>query len=97
MDPNVISRSDWSDIGDFLFGLLFVPGMMILAAIFMLTAHAIIPSLVASGHIPQEFLKLRGPIYTLVLISFLASIAFLVFVAINADNSFGEIWSRWWQ
>ena len=97
MDPDFISNSDWSDIGDFLFGLLFIPGMMILAATFLLTAHAIIPSLVASGHIPREFQKLRGPIYTLSFVSLLAVIAFLVFVAINADNSFGEVWSRWWQ
>ena len=96
MDPNFVTRSDWADIGDFLLGLLFVPGLMIAFAFSMLTAHALIPSLVSSGHIPGDFDKLRPVFYIIAFASMLGMIAYIVFVAINADNSFGEIWPRWW-
>ncbi|MEE9198616.1 MAG: hypothetical protein V3U26_02340 [Dehalococcoidia bacterium] len=96
MDPNFITRSDWADIGDFLLGLLFVPGLMIAFAFSMLIAHALIPSLVASGHIPQDYNKLRPVFYIIAFAALLGVISYVVFVALNADNSFGEVWSRWW-
>ena len=55
MDPNFITRSDWADIGEFLLGLLFIPGLMIVFAFSMLTAHALIPSLVAWRAPPDRF------------------------------------------
>ena len=96
MDPNFITSADWSDIGDFLLGLLFIPGLAILFALSILVAHGIIPSLVASGHLPQDYEKARPVFYTIGLASLLGVIAYVAFVAINADNSFGEVWSRWW-
>ena len=96
MDPNFIARSDWYNIGDFLFGLLFVPGLTIIAAMLMLMAHAIIPSLVTSGHAPQQLLKLRVPLYGLASVTSIAIIVVIVFVASQARSSFGEVYSRWW-
>lgn len=96
MDPNFITRADWSDIGDFLLGLLFIPGLAIVFAFSILTAHAIIPSLVASGHIPEDFQKTRPVFYAIGFAALLGVISYIVFVGITADDSFGEVWSRWW-
>lgn len=97
MDPNFITRSDWADIGEFLLGLLFIPGLMIVFAFSMLTAHALIPSLVASGHIPEDFSKLRRGFYIIAFAAALGVISYFAFVAVNADRSFGDVYSRWWQ
>lgn len=96
MDPDFITRSDWADIGEFLLGLLFIPGLMIVFAFSMLTAHALIPSLVTSGHIPEDFSKLRRVFYIIAFAAMLGVISYFVFVAVNADRSFGDVYSRWW-
>lgn len=96
MDPSFITRSDWADIGEFLLGLLFIPGLMIVFAFSMLTAHALIPSLVTSGHIPEEFSKLRRVFYIISFAALLGVISYFAFVAVNANRSFGDVYSRWW-
>ena len=97
MDPNFVTRSDWADIGEFLLGLLFVPGLMIVFSLSMLAAHALIPSLVNSGHLPEEYGKIRPVFYLIAFAAFLGVISYLAFVGVNAERSFGEIYSRWWQ
>ena len=96
MDPSFITRSDWADIGEFLLGLLFIPGLMIVFAFSMLTAHALIPSLVTSGHIPEDFSKLRRVFYIIAFTALLGVISYFAFVAVNANRSFGDVYSRWW-
>lgn len=96
MDPDFITRADWSNIGDFLLGLLFVPGLAIFFAINMLVAHALIPSLVASGHIPEDFNKARPVFYTIAFAAFAGIVSYVIFVALIADDSWGGIYSRWW-
>lgn len=96
MDPEFITRSDWADIGEFLLGLLFIPGLTIVFAFSMLAAHALIPSLVASGHISEDFNKLRRAFYILAFAALLGVISYFAFVAVNADRSFGDVYSRWW-
>ena len=96
MDPSFITRSDWADIGEFLLGLLFIPGLMIVFAFSMLTAHALIPSLVTSGHIPEDFSKLRRVFYIIAFAALLGVISYFAFVAVNANRSFGDVYSRWW-
>ena len=97
MDPNFVTRQDWADIGEFLLALLFVPGLMIVFAFSMLIAHALIPSLVKSGHLPEEMNKVRRVLYPVAFAALLGVISYLVFVAINAESSFGSVYSRWWQ
>ena len=97
MDPNFVTRQDWADIGEFLLALLFVPGLMIVFAFSMLMAHALIPSLVKSGHLPEQATKARRYIYVVAFAALLGVISYLTFVAINAERSFGEVYSRWWQ
>ena len=97
MDPNFITRQDWADIGEFLLALLFVPGLMIVFAFSMLTAHALIPSLVRSGHLPDDLSKVRPVFYIIAFAALLGVISYLAFVGVNADRSFGDVYSRWWQ
>ena len=97
MDPNFVTRQDWADIGEFLLALLFVPGLMIVFAFSMLMAHALIPSLVKSGHLPEELNKVRRVLYPVAFAALLGVISYIVFVAINAESSFGSVYSRWWQ
>ena len=96
MDPDFITREDWSNIGDFLFGLLFVPGLTILFAFNMLIAHALIPSLVASGHIPQDLNKVRPVFYTIALAALAGVVSYVIFISLLAHDSWGGIYSRWW-
>ena len=97
MDPNFVTRQDWADIGEFLLALLFVPGLMIVFAFSMLIAHALIPSLIKSGHIPEDLAKVRRVLYTVAFAALAGVISYVVFVAINAESSFGDVYSRWWQ
>lgn len=70
---------------------------MIVFAFSMLTAHALIPSLVKSGHLPDDLTKARPVFYIIAFTALLGVISYIAFVAVNADRSFGEIYSRWWQ
>jgi len=97
LDPNFVTRQDWADIGEFLLALLFVPGLMIVFAFSMLIAHALIPSLIKSGHIPEDLTKVRRVLYTVAFAALAGVISYVVFVAINAESSFGDVYSRWWQ
>jgi len=95
MDPEYITSADWRDIGNFLTYIWLILLFNIGFGFNFLMAHAIIPSLVSSGHLPQRLDKARRVFYG----GAFVALALVVFVASRAlvEGRFIEnIWSRSW-
>ncbi len=52
-DPSGISQFTWGEIGKLLHNLWYFFALIFVTAMFLATSLAIIPSLVASGHLPR--------------------------------------------
>ena len=94
MDPEYITRTDWNEIGRVLrFLWLFVAFSIGLGANFLL-AHAIVPSLVATGHLPQKALSVRRFLYMFAL-GALIGVAFAIYNFMSGLGVLDSFWSRW--
>ena len=95
VDPLPVSAAAWSDIGNWLHWLWAYFFCIVILAFTFLSAHAIIPSLVSSGHLPATFLKLRRPMYLGVAV--FIGLAGL-FMAWTVDNSYllENLYNRFW-
>ncbi|MCZ6615063.1 MAG: hypothetical protein O6920_04685 [Chloroflexi bacterium] len=95
MDPEFITNEHWADISTVLRFLwlywLFIIGF----ATNMLLAHALIPSLIASGQLPSSMGRVRPLLYLSALGILTIAILFLVLSVVNADV-IGRISERWW-
>ena len=60
-DPNALTSVEWNNIHNFLKWFWIYFPIVVTFAITMLTAHAIIPSLVVTGHLPESTQRLRVP------------------------------------
>ena len=99
MDPSRLNFVNWSDTGSILlFIWLFVIFVVIFAA-FMLMAHAVIPSLLETGHIPEGFRsivrKQRVPMYLGALLALGGVCVWLAF-ATDSAHEIERFWSRDW-
>ena len=94
MDPAFVDNELWHGISTmlrFLWAyLLFAIGF---AALF-LTAHAIIPSLVTTGHLPGQVARLRPLLYAAAGGSLVIAAILLALTLANADVV-GKIWDRY--
>jgi hypothetical protein len=52
-DPSAISQFTWHEISKLLHNLWYFFALIFVAAMFLVTSLAIIPSLVSSGHLPR--------------------------------------------
>ncbi len=96
MDPQPLSPSEWAQIGTALKFLWAALGCAIVAGFSLLTAHALITSLVDTNTIPARWTNLRPVFYFVGIVAFLGVIACFVFAAINMD--WLEVrYSRYWQ
>ena len=95
VDPGAVGAENWADIGDWLHWLWAYFFAIVILALTFLTAHAIIPSLVASGHLPDQFNKLRQPMYLGVATFIGLAILFMVW---TVDNShlLEKVYNRFW-
>ncbi len=95
MDPPFVTNELWHDISTML-RFLWVYLLLIIGFAFnFLLAHAIFPSLVASGHLPARIARLR-PLFYLGAFGILAmALVFLVLTMLQADVV-GRLWERWW-
>ena len=82
-------------MGDWLHWLWAYFFAIVILAFTFLTAHALIPSLIASGHLPGEANKLRPPIYIGSIVMVGLAILFMVW---TVDNSYllEQIYNRFW-
>jgi hypothetical protein len=59
MDPKALTSTDWQNIHLFLQWFWIYFPLIVTFAITMLTAHALIPSAVTTGHLPASASKLK--------------------------------------
>ena len=95
MNPAELGSSEWSDIGKLLTNLWIVVIFIVLFATNMLLGHNLIPSLVASQHIPNSFQKARPLLYVLAIVFFGLDAFFLV-QAISLASVLRRFWESYW-
>ena len=94
-DPIATGSAQWSDIGHLLHNLWFYVAFIISFALTMLTAHAIIPSLVSSGHLDRSAGLLRFSL-TVAALVFLAYALTVLSFAVNLAYVLESIYDRFW-
>ena len=99
MDPSRFTFVNWSDTSSILlFIWLFVISVIGFASALLL-AHAVIPSLLTSGHVPEGMRSLvakqRLPLYLLAILM-LGVVAFWLSAATDAAHELRRFWPRDW-
>lgn len=93
MDPKALTSTDWNNIHLFLQWFWIYFPLVVAFAVTMLTAHALIPSAVSTGHLPQGIAKLKWPLTGLALIIAVIAIIILV-LGINQTLDVRNFWNR---
>ena len=91
MDPAPLANPEWLDIGKLLTILWGMVALVIFFATNILVGHIFIPSLVASGHLPDNARKTRPAFYILALASFGATL-FLLSEVVDLSGVLRRIW-----
>ncbi len=89
VDPRFITSSDWFNVARLVQYLWIVVIINICVAFFMLLAHAVIPSLIATAEIPRGVRAMR-PVFTIIA---MAAFAGTVFVLLNWLGTLGVLYS----
>ena len=95
MDPVAIGNAQWSEIGSLLVNLWLVVLSVVLLATNVLIGVNSIPSLLASGHIPESIGKIRPVFYALALFFFAAAVFFMIRV-IDRASVLRDFWPDYW-
>ena len=93
MDPKALTSTDWQNIHLFLQWFWIYFPLIIVFALTMLTAHALIPSAVSTGHLPASVARLKWPLTGLALILAVVAIIILV-LGINQTLDVRNFWDR---
>ena len=94
MDPEYITSADWSAIGNFLTFLWLFLFLSIGFGFNFLMAHAIIPSLIITGHLPARFTRIRRFFYGGA-VAALLGVGFVLSRAVVEAQLLDGIWKRW--
>lgn len=78
VDPNFITTEQWETLGTLTTTLWLNIMFAIVIAFDYMIAHAVIPSLVASGHLPPGTNRIRPLFYAISIGTLIAFIAFLI-------------------
>jgi len=92
-DPAALSSANWNDIHVWLTWLWVYVPLIATFALSMLTAHAIIPSLVITGHLPASANRMRMPLTGFAFLVLIAAVATMV-LAINQTLELDKFWDR---
>ena len=93
-DANALNSGNWNDIHLWLtYFWIYVP-LVLTFALTMLTAHAIIPSLVITGHLPQGANRFKLPLTGFAVLVFAAAVVMLV-LGIERTLDMERFWDRW--
>jgi magnesium-transporting ATPase (P-type) len=95
IDPEAINSLLWSQIGDWLHWFWAYAFCIVILAFTFLIAHAIIPSLVSSGHLPRSFMNIRRPMYIGVFIFMGLAMLFLTWT-VNNTYLLEKLYNRFW-
>lgn len=92
-DPKALTAVDWDNIHLLLQWLWIYLPLIITGSVTLVTAHALIPSLVFTGHLPQPALRLRIPL-TAFAVLVLAVAAVIIGLALNQATTVENFWDR---
>ena len=95
MDPAPINSIVWGELGSMLSSLWLVVIFIVLFATNMLLGHNLIPSLVASRHLPDKLQTTRPIFYVLALASFGVAMFFLSQV-VDSAGVLRLFWADYW-
>ena len=95
MDPVALGPDQWGELGKLLTNLWMVCGLVLLFAGNMMIGHIIIPSLVASFHLPSATQRARPVFYGVGAVSFVAAAFLLTRVMALADVA-ETFWKNSW-
>ena len=93
MDPKALTSTDWNNIHLFLQWFWIYFPLVVIFALTMLTAYALIPSAVNTGHLPPSAAKLKLPLTAFALLVAAAAIVILVF-GITRTLDVRNFWDR---
>ena len=93
-DPETLTSSNWNDIHNWLTLFWIYFPVVITFAFTILVAHAFIPSLVSTGHLPTRANKLRLPLTFFALAVLVVAVVLMVFI-INLTLSVDKFWDRY--
>jgi hypothetical protein len=92
-DPKALTSANWQDIHLLLQWLWIYLPLIATGAVTMVIAHAFIPSLIITGHVPPGWIKLRIPL-TAFAVVILAMAAVVIGLALNQATAVENFWDR---
>lgn len=92
-DPKALTAADWQNIHLLLQWLWIYLPLIVTGSLTLVTAHAFIPSLVITGHLPPPALRLRVPM-TVFAVLVLAVAAVILGLALNQATTVENFWDR---
>ncbi|MBI4340066.1 MAG: hypothetical protein HY680_08965 [Chloroflexi bacterium] len=95
MDPSYLTTDMWHDLSTVLRFLWLYVFLILGFVTTFLTAHAIIPSLAASGHLSEKIARLRAFVYLMAFGILAMAVASFLLMFINLDVVV-RVWDRWW-
>ena len=96
MDPKPLTTAEWAEVGTALKFLWLALGCALIAGPSLLTAHAIIPSMVDTKTLPEKVSRMRAPLYVFGIVCVLGIFGSLYMASENPDF-LHRVYSRWWQ
>ena len=95
MAPAPLGALEWSELGSMLFALWMVVIFIVLFAANMLVGHNLLPSFIASRHIPESLQKTRPLFYAAAILCFAIAMYFLV-RTIQGASVLSHFWPDYW-
>ena len=96
MDPKPLTTAEWAEVGNALKFLWLALGFALISGPSLLTAPAIIPSIVDTKTVAASWSRFRAPLYVVGIICFIGIFVSLFMASENTDF-LHRIYSRWWQ
>lgn len=92
-DPKALTSVEWNNIHLYLQWFWIYFPIVVTFALTLLAAHAIIPSLVNTGQLPESMQRLRVPLTGFAALLFVAGVVILV-LGINATLDVRQVYNR---
>jgi hypothetical protein len=93
MDPKALTTTDWHNIHLFLQWFWIYFPLISTFALTMLTAYALIPSAVATGHLPASAARLKIPL-TIFALALAAGAIIILILGISQTLDVRNFWNR---
>ena len=93
-DIQALTSENWNDIHYWLtYFWIYVP-LVLVFALTMVTAHAIIPSLIMTGQLPESAGKIRVAMTAFAALVFVAAVVMMV-LTVDRTLDLEKFWDRW--